>query len=280
MSTRLARRSVTRTAAYTLAQTKGDFSGTCIDTIGAAGSLTFTLPPAKVAIKGWWYEFLVGADQSLIVAAANAGEIIAGTSLSNDNVGFQIASKKIGGRILVLCTGTKWVAIGQRTGGGFCIGGTEVIGDDLVTAGTVTASRQLVVDANKDLVGIHRMTYTQEVVHASQLRETKSADTTVAAADSGYLIDVDTDAKIMTLPATVVGMTFTFVNAGADGAVLLSVSPNAADKIIGAGFTAADNKDAQNTKATAKKGDYIRLVGDGVDGWFVQEMRGTWVREA
>ncbi len=85
---------------------------------------------------------------------------------------------------------------------------------------------------------------------------------------------------VITLPATVVGMTFTITNSAADGAAGVSVSPNAIDKIMGVGLTSADNKDLINTKATARTGDSVTLVGDGVNGWYVQKLTGTWAREA
>lgn len=125
------------------------------------------------------------------------------------------------------------------------------------------------------------VTYYRGHSHAYQKTQTKSADYTMTAADSGYVTKIDTDAKTITLPATVVGYTYIFENAGsADGAIGITISPNASDKIIGAGLTAADNKDLINTKATARVGDYVVLFGDGVDGWYIQEMRGTWAREA
>lgn len=110
--------------------------------------------------------------------------------------------------------------------------------------------------------------------------EVHSANDTMAAADSGIVHVVDTDAVVITLPATAVGLVITVMNGAADGAALVSVSPAAADQIIGNGFTAADNKDAQNTKATAKKGDFITLVADGASGWYVTAVRGIWAREA
>lgn len=114
----------------------------------------------------------------------------------------------------------------------------------------------------------------------SRKSQTLSADTNVALVDSGYDIYIDTDAKVITLPATAIGINYRFINAGADGAVLVALSPNAADKISGAGLTPADNKDLLNTKATAKFGDSVRLMADGVDGWVVMEMTGIWAREA
>ena len=119
-----------------------------------------------------------------------------------------------------------------------------------------------------------------QLYRATAAMATKSADYTAAATDSGKVIYVDTDAKVITLPSTAAGLCITVENAGADGAVGISVSPAAADKIMGVGLTAADNKDLINTKATAKKGDRVVLVGDGVDGWYVHELIGTWAREA
>jgi hypothetical protein len=124
------------------------------------------------------------------------------------------------------------------------------------------------------------LTYYREVKHASQAEQTKSANATLSAADSGMVTYVDTDGVVLTLPSTAAGITYTIVNAGADGAVGISISPAAADKIQGVGLTAADDKDLINTKATAKKGDAVTLVGDGADGWFIQSMHGTWAREA
>lgn len=122
----------------------------------------------------------------------------------------------------------------------------------------------------------------RELKHQYQVAQTKSSNYTMTAADSGYITYIDTDAVVITLPATVVGYTYTFVNAGGDGAVGFSISPNASDQIAGCGITAADNKDLVNTKATARKGDYVRLIADGTTavGWIIQEMRGTWAREA
>lgn len=120
--------------------------------------------------------------------------------------------------------------------------------------------------------------------HFNRGEATVTADKTLAAADSGLVQNVTADGKVITLPAagaTTVGLTFTVRNGGAyDGAVGISVSPNASDQIIGNGFTAADNKDAINTKTTARPGDELTLVSDGSAGWFVHNVVGTWAREA
>lgn len=108
---------------------------------------------------------------------------------------------------------------------------------------------------------------------------TVSSNKTLAADDAGIVQEVDTDAVVITLPATVVGLVFTIRNVAADGAAKVSVSPQAADLIQGNGFTAADDKDAINTKATAKKGDELTVIGNGTTGWTLHNVVGTWARE-
>lgn len=111
-------------------------------------------------------------------------------------------------------------------------------------------------------------------------KEFVSANKTLDEGDIGVAQVVTADAKTITLPATVVGYTYTIINGGPDGTILVTVAPAAADKIMGNGFTSADNKAALNTKATAKRGDKLVLVGDGANGWMVQECVGTWARAA
>ncbi|MBM4644769.1 hypothetical protein GS464_20220 [Rhodococcus hoagii] len=124
------------------------------------------------------------------------------------------------------------------------------------------------------------MASTPATVYARKSAEV-AASKTVAAADSGVVQNVTKDAVVVTLPATAAGLTVTIRNGGkADGQVGFSISPNSADKIQGYGLTSADNKDVINTKATARAGDEITLVGDGVDGWFVQNATGVFDREA
>src|SRR4051794_7907041 len=81
-----------------------------------------------------------------------------------------------------------------------------------------------------------------------------SADKTLALADQGIVQNVIADGKVITLPSTSAGAVFTIRNggvpvtsgptgSGTGFSVLVAVSPAAADKIQGNGFTAADNKD-------------------------------------
>lgn len=112
------------------------------------------------------------------------------------------------------------------------------------------------------------------------VHEIKSDNYTVDAQDAGKVIHVDTDAKAITLPATVAGLEVIVVNDGADTEVGVSISPHADDKIMGPDIAGTDNKDQVNTKATAVRGDFMHLVGDGASGWFIKASRGIWAEEA
>lgn len=131
--------------------------------------------------------------------------------------------------------------------------------------------------------------------------ETKTDNYTVTSADFGKILAIATDGKTFTLPAVSsanAGALITFVNTGADGAVILTVKPNASDAIYGAlasntGGNAdasttdtlvsrsggVDAKEWRNTKTTAKQGDYCQLMSDGEDGWWIVSGLGTWVSE-
>jgi len=110
--------------------------------------------------------------------------------------------------------------------------------------------------------------------------ETITASQTLSYNDSGKVFLVGTDALTVTLPSTKAGVRYTFLNSGADGAVLITVSPNSSDKVMGTiaavSMTASDNGDLTNTKATANKGDWATIVGDGSDGWYIIGGDGVW----
>lgn len=110
--------------------------------------------------------------------------------------------------------------------------------------------------------------------------EAVSANKTLDIQDSGKIMCVDTDAFAITLPAVATGFEFTIMNVCADGLAIITVSPDANDKIMGADLAGVDNKDRVNTKTTAKSGDYIHLVYGTADGWIVNRERGTWAAEA
>jgi hypothetical protein len=127
----------------------------------------------------------------------------------------------------------------------------------------------------------------------SRAKETTvTATTTFTAADAGTTTwNVATDAIVMNLPAITsenLGMEFRFRNTGADGAVLLSIDPAAADGINGSiANAAADSvasgvagKKLNNTKATANNGDYVVLRAQALTKWFIVGGVGIFASEA
>ncbi len=116
---------------------------------------------------------------------------------------------------------------------------------------------------------------------AGRLYETISANVTLDVQDNGKVLLVDTDAFVITLPAIATGGDVVIMNnAATDGAAIITISPNSNDKIQGPNIAGTDNKDFINTKATAKRGDYVHLTaGPNADGWSIVEMRGTWATE-
>jgi hypothetical protein len=124
---------------------------------------------------------------------------------------------------------------------------------------------------------------------------TPTASTTLSEADSFQEVQVLTDALVLTLPritAENLGLTFTFRNIAANGAAIITISPNAADSINGGfpfvtGSTASmnrasgtANKDWINTKATALRGDWVTLKAIAIGAWYIQGGQGVWVSEA
>lgn len=104
---------------------------------------------------------------------------------------------------------------------------------------------------------------------------TRSSNATLAEGDSGVVQDCTASITI-TLPATVVGRVY-LIRVAKYG-LTVNVSPNSADKIMGNGFTSADDKDLIFTSQPA--GSWVMLVGDGANGWHVARISGTATREA
>jgi len=116
---------------------------------------------------------------------------------------------------------------------------------------------------------------------AYSVRETISDNKTLDAQDCGKLFWVDTDAKVITLPAIADGLSgCQIVNGGAYGTGLVSISPAAADMILGPDITGADDKDLLNTKATAQRGDRATLIAGDADGYMVTDLVGVWARQS
>jgi hypothetical protein len=131
--------------------------------------------------------------------------------------------------------------------------------------------------------------------------QTLTDDTTLTEEDSGQTFNVATNGKTITLPlitANNIGMKFRFRNTGADAAVELTISPNAADGINGSlpastganeDATTADgliskasgvvDKDLVNTEATANNGDWVEIEAVAATEWFINGGVGIWASE-
>lgn len=111
------------------------------------------------------------------------------------------------------------------------------------------------------------------------IRETLAVNKTLDIEDNGKIFFVNTDAVVVTLPAVATPVNCKIVNIGAYGAVKLSIDPNAVDKVQGPDLPGTDNKDLINTKATAKRGDFVVLTTGDANGAVVAELRGIWATE-
>lgn len=112
---------------------------------------------------------------------------------------------------------------------------------------------------------------------------TKTANYTVTEKDHLKTFISGAADLVYTLPPAntrTAGLRVSFFTSTLSTTTGVSISPASVDKIQGKGITAADNKDLINTAATDAVGDIVTLECDGVDGWFIVNMLGTWAREA
>jgi hypothetical protein len=118
--------------------------------------------------------------------------------------------------------------------------------------------------------------------------EAVSTAKTLDAGDSG-VVQLVTATATVTLPAVaaaISGTTYIVMNGGSgatDGAVTVTISPNSGDKIVGNGFTAADDKDIVNTLGRGGV-DFVELMAVNEattdSAWVVTRVNGTWTRES
>jgi len=134
----------------------------------------------------------------------------------------------------------------------------------------------------------YKTNVTGESVEVEQsLVKVVSTTSALSINDSGSIIAVATDAIVITLPATKAGVEYTFINTGADGNNIITISPQSTDGISGvitlAGTVVARagtvNVDLVNTKATSKIGSTVTIIGTGVAGvtaWVIKGSTGIW----
>lgn len=113
----------------------------------------------------------------------------------------------------------------------------------------------------------------------------KTAAYTIRNSESGSIFKWDSaTAFLFTLPPVqkeLKGVYFDFqIDTAATSGTGHGVSPAAADKIMGAGLTPADDKDVYFATAGDAVGNGFRLVSDGVDGWHLIFLNGTLTRES
>jgi len=117
------------------------------------------------------------------------------------------------------------------------------------------------------------------------------ANKTLTVEDSGKTFLFSIDGIVVTLPATIRGLEYTFINFAAATVAAVTVSPAAADGIAGTVTLAASvvvldgtvDKDAINTKASSENGDAMTIVGSGTTGtraWQIKYSTGIWAQEA
>ena len=113
----------------------------------------------------------------------------------------------------------------------------------------------------------------------------------ISESDLGNDHNVAVDALTIGLPLITsgnLGSTVFFRNTGADAAVKLVISPKASNKIVdsmtqaAAVFSASGvlDKDLENTKATALKGDWVAFRAVSLTEWYIIGGQGIWVSES
>jgi len=138
------------------------------------------------------------------------------------------------------------------------------------------------VSAGVAVVQFDALSFADPWAHKT-VRETLTGVKTFDAQDNGKLFCVTDagDADALTLPAIADGLNgITILAVGAFGTTAVTISPAAADMILGPEITGADDKDLICTKATQRRGDFVTLDLGDADGYVVTEMRGTWARQA
>lgn len=149
-----------------------------------------------------------------------------------------------------------------------------------VATGVFIGFFQRFVSAGVGIVAFDALKYRNPHSNRSVV-EVKSANYTLDAEDTGKLIQVDTDAFTLTLPAIAAGLGgVKIMNGLGYGLCAVKIAPNAVDMIMGPDITGTDNKFLINTKATAQRGDYVVLDLGDADGYVITEMVGVWAREA
>lgn len=101
---------------------------------------------------------------------------------------------------------------------------------------------------------------------------------TVLASESGTIFIVDVADCVFNLPATILGLKYTFIVKTLSSGTGAQISPASVDSIAGGGLTSVDDEDLINTAATDAEGDKATIIGDGAEGWWIDGIVGTWAK--
>jgi hypothetical protein len=114
--------------------------------------------------------------------------------------------------------------------------------------------------------------------YAGRVWETYSASSSLDVLDTAKGFWVDTDAQTMTLLTYAVGTAIDVVvmNGGGFGLIEVNIDVAGADVMHGPDDTGAAGGLTVNTKATARRGDYLKIHTGGDDGYQIAEKRGVW----
>lgn len=104
-------------------------------------------------------------------------------------------------------------------------------------------------------------------------------DLTAAHSGEKFVGAVDAVFSLPPASAATKGVWYEFETGAVSTGTGLSISPAAADHIRGNGLTSVDDKDLINTGATDRLGDSVRMYCDGVDGWVIEAIIGTWAKQ-
>lgn len=240
------------------------------DAVGNNGVFAGILDEYISATEGW---ILLASNFTppLGAVTASAAElnvldgVVAGTVTANKGV--VVGANKQIDTIVLAVSGLK---IGAGAGTAMDATAAELNRNAGVTPGAALASKTVVLDANAGVGGVRRII--NLAAASAVLDATQSGEKFVGLVDA-----------VFTLPAAAAGtegVWYEFETGALSAGVGLSLSPNAADHIRGNGLTSVDNKDLINTGATDRLGDSVRIYCDGVDGWVIEEIIGTWAKEA
>ena len=246
---------------------------------GAADDLTLSLAGA---VNSSLHLLSAGVAADAITVAASAGGVDISAAAT-----FDIDITATGGRILSVAT--------EAVADQFKVDAQGVVAGDAINFETTDGGIMLNADGGTNgdielnsadaLIFTAAGAFTVDITGAGTYKgswlpdsvvTTTETSTTLDTTDIGKITKVTADAQTITLPATVVGYVYTIFYDGADGGALITVELDNADAFLGCDIAGAAGEALLLTKVTSDKGDYVRLVGDGVDGWMVMEMNGAW----